>query len=80
MRYEVEESVYEEGLLLHNSTRLALHGLSSLLAEISVSEAVGGKLFEKLQGLVGKFDLPYLDWYLDSPRPYRTDSMSLCRQ
>ncbi|MCY4354642.1 MAG: SIR2 family protein [Truepera sp.] len=55
--YEVEESVYEEDLLLRNSTRPALHGLSSILAEVTVSEAVGGKLFEKLQGF-GEYDIP----------------------
>ena len=43
--------------LLRDSTRPALRGLSSILAEITVSEAVGGKLFEKLQGF-GEYDIP----------------------
>ena len=77
VRYEVEESVYEEGLRPHDSTRPALCGLSSLLAEISVSEAVGGKLFEKLQGLVGKFDLPVFGLVpgLAKAIPHRLDEL-----
>ena len=77
VRYEVEESVYEEDLRPHDSTRPALHGLSSLLAEISVSEAVGGKLFEKLQGLVGKFDLPVFGLVpgLAKAIPHRLDEL-----
>ncbi len=51
--------------------------LSSLLAEISVSEAVGGKLFEKLQGLVGKFDLPVFGLVpgLAKAIPHRLDEL-----
>lgn len=74
--YEVEESVYEEDLLLHDSTRPALHGLSSILAEITVSEAVGGKLFEKLQSL-GEFDLPVFGLVpgLAKAIPHRLDEL-----
>ena len=74
--YEVEESVYEEDLLLHDYTRSALYGLSSILAEITVSEAVGGKLLEKLQGF-GKYDIPGFRLIpgLTKAMPHRLDEL-----